>query len=183
MSAGNCGGEFVMQANDELIIRNEQTSDHESITKVVQLAFEKSPYSDQQEHLIVQALRSSGALSVSIIAQANGEIVGFAGASQVQISDGSEHWYALGPIAVIPGSQKQGIGSMLLDEVLYRLKMMGASGCVVLGDPDFYSRFGFEPDQRLAFADFDPELFQSLRFNDNLAQGEVSYHPAFYSQN
>jgi len=118
-----------------------------------------------------------------MVAQANGRIVGFAGTSPVQISNGAKHWFGLAPIAVLPVAQKQGIGSMLLDEILYRLKSGGAAGCVVLGEPDFYCRFGFEPDQRLVFANFDPAFFQSIRFNDNLPRGEVSYHPAFYSQN
>lgn len=171
-----------MQASNELIIRREQLSDYDEIEQVIQLAFEDAPYSAQQEHLIVQTLRSAGALNPGIVAQVSADIIGFAGVSPVQISDGAAHWYGLGPIAVLPGFQGQGVGSMLVDDILSRLKSMGAAGCVVLGDPDFYGRFGFETDQRLEFANFDPELFQSIRFNDNLAQGEITYHPAFYSQ-
>lgn len=171
-----------MQADNELIIQRERPSDHDEITQVIQLAFNDAPYSDQQEHLIVQALRDAGALELAIIARIGSDIVGFAAISPVQISDGAEQWYGLGPIAVLPGFQGQGIGSMLVDEALSGLKARGTAGCVVLGDPDFYSRFGFEPDRRLEFANFDPEFFQSIRFDNSPAQGEVTYHPAFYSQ-
>ena len=171
-----------MQADNELIIQKERSSDQDKINQVIQLAFKDAPYSDQQEHLIVQALRHAGALDLAIIARIGSGIVGFAAISPVQISDGAEQWYGLGPIAVLPDFQKQGIGSMLVDEVLSGLKTRGAAGCVVLGDPDFYCRFGFEPDRRLEFANFDPELFQSIRFDNSPAQGEVTYHPAFYSQ-
>ncbi|MEQ9021649.1 MAG: N-acetyltransferase, partial [Pseudomonadales bacterium] len=141
-----------MLASNELIIRREQPSDYDEIKQVIQLAFEDAPYSAQQEHLIVQTLRSAGALNLGIVAQISADIIGFAGISPVQISDGAAHWYGLGPIAVLPRFQGQSVGSMLVDDILSRLKSRGAAGCVVLGDPDFYGRFGFEPDQRLEFA-------------------------------
>lgn len=169
----------------ELIIRSEHPDDIEDIANVIQLAFADSPYSDQQEHLIVDNLRRADALHLAVIAQSNSnhQIVGFAGISPVGISDGASNWYGLGPVAVLPEAQGEGIGSMLIEELLLRLKLRGASGCVVLGDPEYYGRFGFIADEVLSFADFDPVLFQSIRFNDSLAQGEVSYHSAFYSSN
>lgn len=170
-----------MGMEDELILRLEQPEDIDDIDKVIRLAFADTPYSDQQEHLIVDNLRRACALNLSLIALINNRIVGFAGTSPVEISDGSSAWYGLGPVAVLPEVQREGIGSMLVEEILHRLKLSGAAGCVVLGDPDYYRRFGFSPDDSLSFADFDPELFQSIRFNDTLAHGEVSYHAAFYS--
>ncbi len=170
-----------MESGQELIIRLEQPDDIGDIAKVIQQAFADSPYSDQQEHLIVDNLRRADALNLSVVAVINNQIVGFAGTSPVGISGGSSDWYGLGPVAVLPDTQGEGIGSMLVEEILLRLKITGAAGCVVLGDPDYYRRFGFIPDETLSFADFDPELFQSIRFGDNLTQGEVSYHPAFYT--
>lgn len=167
----------------ELIIRSERPDDIEDIANVIQLAFADSPYSDQQEHLIVDNLRRADALHLAVIAQSKHQIVGFAGISPVEISDGASNWYGLGPVAVLPNAQGEGVGSMLIEELLLRLKLSGASGCVVLGDPGYYGRFGFIADEALSFADFDPVLFQSIRFNDSLAQGEVSYHSAFYSPN
>jgi len=170
-----------MGKDDELILRLERPDEIDDIGKVIQLAFANSPYGDQQEHLIVHKLRQAGALSLSLIAIISNRIVGFAGTSPVGISDHSNDWYGLGPVAVLPDLCGKGIGSMLVEEILHRLQLSGAAGCVVLGDPDYYRRFGFSPDDSLSFADFDPELFQSIRFNDTLAHGEVSYHAAFYS--
>ncbi len=170
-----------MGSNDELILRLEQPGDAQEISRVVRLAFENSPHSDQQEHFIVESLRDSGALDPAVIAQINDELVGFAGTSPVQISDGSQGWFGLGPVAVLTDFQGAGIGSMIVDDILSRLRYRGASGCVVLGDPDFYSRFGFEPDRQLVFPGFDPEYFQIIRFDESPAHGNVLYHPAFYS--
>ena len=87
----------------------------------------------------------------------------------------------------MPEMQNQGIGGMLIEECLYRLEHAGASGCVVLGEPEYYCRFGFEPNPRLTFEDVPPEYFQAIDLSGSDPDsteptGAVTYHSAFYAQ-
>ncbi len=77
--------------------------------------------------------------------------------SPVQISLGEKNWYGLGPISVAPNKQGHGIGSLLINSSLEKLKKSGAKGCVVLGDPKYYSRFGFKESPDLKLAGVTPE--------------------------
>lgn len=116
---------------------------------------------------------------MSLVAEEEGEIVGHVAISPVSISDGASGWYGLGPISVSPELQRQGVGSRLMKEVLLRLKGMGASGCVLVGDPAFYSRFGFKPEPTLVLPDIPPEYFQAMSFVQPLPQGIVKFNDAF----
>ncbi len=166
-------------------IRCERKADHEAITAVVRAAFVDHPHSDQTEHAIVQALRRHDALTLSLVAEvAPAEIapaiVGHIAFSPVTISDGTEHWYGLGPVAVVPGNQGRGIGSALVRAGLERLVGLGAAGCVLLGEPAYYQRFGFEANPCLSFAGAPPAYFMSrLLGGDAVPAGEVTYHRAF----
>ncbi|MDH5178175.1 MAG: N-acetyltransferase, partial [Gammaproteobacteria bacterium] len=86
----------------------------------------------------------------------------------------------LGPISVKPEKQGRGIGSELMKAALTKLEEMGAFGCVVVGDPDFYHRFGFAANTRLVFPGVPAEYFMSLSFKADSPQGEVTYHESFY---
>ncbi len=68
---------------------------------------------------------------------------------------------------------------MLMNRALKRLRALGADGCVLLGDPNYYKRFGFSPDDRLVLPDVPPEYFQVIAFNDHVPCGNVTYHYAF----
>ena len=93
--------------------------------------------------------------------------------------DGAKDWYGLGPVAVAPRDQGHGVGSALIRAGLAELAERGAAGCVVLGEPDYYGRFGFRNDGELRYADAPPQYFQSLPFGDDAPKGEVRYHPSF----
>ena len=123
------------------------------------------------------ALRSAGALTVSLVAEQEGELFGHVAFSPVTIGQEDRGWFGLGPVAVQPGHQNRGIGSKLIEAGLAQLRSSGASGCVVLGEPEYYARFGFRADPRLTFPGPPPEYFQALRWSDHSAQGEVAYHP------
>lgn len=163
-------------------IRKERTGDAERIHDVTARAFQDVPHTDHTEQFIVKALRQVGALSVSLVAEEGGEIVGHVAISPVDISDGSTGWYGLGPVSVLPEHQRGGIGSRLVETALAELEQRGASGCVVLGDPAYYRRFGFRVVDGLVLPGVPVEYFQALSFNGNLAQGEVAYHEAFSAQ-
>ncbi|MCX7178247.1 MAG: N-acetyltransferase [Proteobacteria bacterium] len=149
------------------------------ITRINEIAFKSHPHSEQTEHFIVLALRNAGALSLSLVAERSGQLIGHVAFSPVQFSDGSARWYGLGPVAVLPELQHQGIGKALIDSGLAALRALGASGCVVLGDPAYYGRFGFKSRPNCVFEGVPAEYFQSLSFGPHSAAGTVSYHEAF----
>lgn len=160
-------------------IRKEQPGDVQSIHEVTVAAFLEAPHTDHTEQFIVKALRESGALSVSLVAEEEGHIVGHVALSPVAISGGADRWYGLGPISVLPKHQGQGIGSKLMNAAIQELKNVNANGCVLLGDPDYYHRFGFKPAEGLVLPGVPPEYFQALLLQGRSPQGTVTYHEAF----
>ena len=163
-----------------MIVRPEQTSDIDVIRTLTETAFRTAPHAAGTEHLIIDRLRAAGALTLSLVAEADGAIAGHVAFSPVTISDGSAGWYGLGPISVDPARQGEGIGTRLVREGLERLKALGAAGCVLLGDPAYYGRFGFSADPKLVLEGVAPEYFQRVAFSPVYGGGTVSYHPAFY---
>ena len=161
-------------------IRAEQSSDIEEIEKITQVAFQQIEYSSHTEHLIVNALRSRQQLSLSLVALDGGQIVGHVAVSPVRLSSNDANWYGLGPISVLPQYQGKGIGQQLVHEVLRQLKNSGAHGCVLLGDPHYYQKFGFRADSRLVLANVPAEYFQMMSFKTTVPQAEVFYDDAFY---
>jgi len=163
----------------KIVIREESPFDVAAIHAVTMMAFLNAPHTDRTEQFIVDALRKAGALSISLVAEQAGAILGHVAVSPVTVSDGSSEWYRLGPISVIPEVQGHGIGSLLMKEALQRLREKGAAGCVLLGDPAYYSRFGFKAVPELVLPDVPPEYFQALAFGSSLPRGIVTYHEAF----
>lgn len=157
----------------------ETPRDREAIYALTQDAFKDHPHSQHTEGRIIDALREAGALTLSLAAWDGDEMVGHVAFSPVAVSDGSRDWYGLGPLAVRPDRQRRGVGAALLQEGLARLRAQGAAGCVVLGDPDYYGRFGFVATPGLTYPGVPPEYFMALAFT-RPAQGEVAYHAAFY---
>jgi putative acetyltransferase len=163
-------------------IRLEKPSDIATIHQVTATAFLNAPHTDHTEQFIVDALRDSGALSVSIVAEDSAKIVGHVALSAVTITDGSVDWYGLGPISVIPTEQSKGIGSALMHAALKELNNLNANGCVLLGDPGFYRQFGFEPIEGLVLADVPAEYFQAVLLQGVRPTGAVTYHEAFLAK-
>ena len=163
-------------------IRLEKASDIESIHTTTIAAFLDAPHTDHTEQFIVDALRDSGALSVSLIAEDASKIVGHVALSPVTVSDGSKKWYGLGPISVVPTEQGKGIGAKLMHAAITELNNINANGCVLLGDPDYYRRFGFEPIDGLVLPDVPPEYFQAVLLQGVFPTGIVTYHKSFSAQ-
>jgi putative acetyltransferase len=162
-----------------LTIRPEAPEDIAVIEAVTESAFLNAPHTDHNEQFILAGLREAEALTISLVAEMEGVIVGSVAVSPVSISDGNLGWFGLGPVSVIPKWQGRGIGSELMREVLKRLSEQGASGCVVLGDPSYYQRFGFVNDTNLVLPDVPPEYFMALSFRLPTPSGTVAYHHAF----
>jgi putative acetyltransferase len=163
----------------QITTRSATDADVTEIHTVTTAAFLDAEHRSGTEQYIVAALREAGQLSVSLVAEIDGRIAGHVAVSPVKISDGSEGWYGLGPISVLPAFQRQGVGSRLMQSALAALRERGARGCVLLGDPAYYRRFGFAPDARLMLPGVPPQYFQVLPFGDAVPAGTVAYHAAF----
>ena len=160
-------------------IRSETPADIEAIAAVTKAAFETLAISEHTEQYIVEALRAADALTVSLVAERAGRVVGHIAFSPVTISDGTSGWYGLGPVSVLPEYQRQGIGAALIREGLAELKRLGARGCCLVGHPDYYPRFGFEHPADLTVEGVPPEAFFVLPLDGPVPHGTVGFHEAF----
>lgn len=162
-----------------IVIRNEEPADTPHIARLVADAFRTAPHTSGTEQHIVAALRQAHALTVSLVAEADGELAGHVAISPVTTTAGDRGWFGLGPIAVAPAHQGQGIGTRLLHAALDQIRAAGASGCVVLGNPAFYTRFGFVREDALVLPGVPQECFLARTFTGTAASGTVAYHEAF----
>ena len=162
-----------------MLIRDELPTDETAIAALIAAAFRDVPVSHQTEPFIIAALRRAGALTVSLVAEEAGHIVGQAAFSPIEIDGKPSDWYGLGPISVAPERQRCGIGSALMEEGLGRLHGLGAGGCMLVGDPAWYRRFGFHNEPRLKLPGVPPEVFMILPLGKVVPDGKVAFHPAF----
>jgi putative acetyltransferase len=162
-------------------IRLERPEDETTIHALTEAAFKGRPFSDGTEAEVIDSLRSAGALALSLVATEGDEILGHVAFSPVSINDGAGDWYGLGPVSVWPDHQRTGLGQALIREGLRRLQLMSAGGCVLLGDPAYYRRFGFESDPDFYNLGAPPGAFQHLTLTGSRPSGEVSFHPAFHA--
>ncbi|WP_309085530.1 N-acetyltransferase [Chelativorans sp.] len=160
-------------------IRSELPGDVDGIRAVTTAAFQSAEHSSGTESAIIDALRDAGALSISLVALVDDELVGHVAVSPITVNGEDHGWAGLGPVSVLPDRQKQGIGDALIRKGLETLKADGARGCVVLGDPAYYRRFGFEHDAHLRLDGVPPEFFMQLTFEGETPAGTVAYHLAF----
>jgi putative acetyltransferase len=163
----------------KLIIRKESDADVTAITDVTVAAFKSLEVSGHSEQFIIEALRAANALTLSLVAELDGRVIGHIAFSPVTISDGTQNWYGLGPVSVLPELQRQGVGKALIEEGLSRLKDMNAQGCCLVGHPDYYRKFGFENVEGLVCEGVPREVFFALSFDGDMPQGEVAFHEAF----
>lgn len=162
-----------------VLVRPEVTSDVADVRHVNIEAFRDHPISRQTEHLIVDTLRAAGALVVSLVAVWEDRVVGHIALSKAIIGSSANGWYLLGPIAVLPSLQGHGIGSVLVEAGLEELRARVAVGCVLVGDPGFYSRFGFSTFPGLVHDGVPQEYVLALPFTDDEPAGSVRAHEAF----
>jgi len=106
----------VPSLHNRMIIKGEKPSDIEAIAEVTKVAFEDHSFSQQTEHFIIRDLRAAGALTISLVAEVDGRVVGHIAFSPVTISDGTTNWYALGPVSVLPDYQGCRIGTALVSK-------------------------------------------------------------------
>lgn len=162
-------------------IREERKEDFEGVRRVNEGAFGQPAEAD-----LVDALRSGGAVTVSLVAEVKGLIVGHILFSPVTVQGADDlKAVGLGPMAVLPEHQRRGIGSLLIRKGLEYCRKAGIQAVVVLGHPDYYPRFGFRCAStwsvRCEFEAPD-EAFLAIELTPNALSGKagmVRYHPAF----
>jgi putative acetyltransferase len=170
---------FLASMNLKVAVRSETDADAGAIAEVTAAAFRTLEISNHTEQFIISALRAAKALTVSLVAEVDGRVVGHIAFSPVAISDGTRNWYGLGPVSVLPAYQRQGIGKALMQEGLSRLKNMNAQGCCLVGHPDYYGKFGFKNMPGLVLEGVPQEFFLALSFDGHTPQGAVTFHDAF----
>jgi predicted N-acetyltransferase YhbS len=160
-------------------IRPERPEDADSIHAVTIGAFMDAPHTSHTEQFVVRELRRANQLAVSLVAAFGGQVVGHVAVSPVTISDGTGDWFGLGPVSVVPQHQRRGLGSRLVREALVRLRALGGRGCVLVGEPAYYGRFGFRAEPGLVLPGIPPHYFQALCLAGPMPAGLVTFHPAF----
>lgn len=165
-------------------IRQENQKDYEEVYRVVKTAFETAEHSDGNEHDLVVALRNSDSFipELSLVAVKEDKIVGYIIFTKIKIENHEE--IALAPLAVLPEYQKQGIGSMLIEQGHKIAKKLGYHYSIVLGSENYYPKFGYIPAIQYGIqAPFDVanENFMALKLNatDTEIKGVVQYAKEF----
>jgi putative acetyltransferase len=162
-----------------MIVRPESPRDVEARRRVNIEAFRDHAFGRQTEHLIVEALRAADALDVSLVAEVDGSVVGHIAFSPARVGDSAPGWYLLGPVAVLPDFQGEGIGRALVEAGLDALCSRGAHGCALVGEPAFHTRFGFAQVPGVRWPGVPNENVLCLRMAGPAPRGEVSCHAAF----
>lgn len=162
-----------------MLIRGERPSDESAIHDLTVRAFKPMSYSDGTEASIIRLLRQSGHLTLSIVAEDHGTIIGHVAFSPVTIDGVHGGWFGLGPIAVEPARQRSGIGKALIFKGLETLKERGAAGVALIGDPSVYSCAGFERDGTLHYKDIDTRFVLRVVFSGPVPKGELRFADAF----
>jgi putative acetyltransferase len=164
-----------------VIVRAEEKRDHVAVRAVNEAAF-GSP----AEARLVDVLRAQATPVLSFVAVDHDAIVGHILFSPVELpGHAALRLMGLAPMAVMPGRQREGIGSLLVEEGLRACRRLGTDAVVVMGHPDFYSRFGFAtaswfgirsvydaPDEAFRLVELEPGRLRG-------AGGTVRYHSAF----
>ena len=165
--------------NPKIIIRNEIDADVDAITEVTVAAFKTLEISNHTEQFIIEALRAVKALTVSLVAEIDSRVIGHVAFSPVTISDGTQNWYGLGPVSVLPQYQRNGVGKALIQQGLSRLKDLNAKGCCLVGHPDYYRKLGFKNVSGLVHEGVPQEVFLAMSFDGQIPQGTVAFHEGF----
>lgn len=164
-------------------IRIENARDPEELAAIREV--NRAAFGGSEESDLVENIRASGRLLLSLVAEVERQVVGHILFSRMWIESQSSHWeaVALAPIAVSPGHQGKGIGSRLVLEGLDLLRSQGERIVIVVGHADYYPRFGFSTEKANSIeSPFPRDVFMALELETGAlkdVQGSVKYPPAF----
>lgn len=133
-----------MHTHSEVLIRTEAPADILAVDRLL-----KSTFATEAEANLVMKLRENGHRTLSLVACSDeGEVIGYVMFSPVTLEGEDLNWQGLAPLAVSEAYRKKGIAADLVREGLDSLLEFGYPACVVLGDPAYYGRFGFEASEK-----------------------------------
>jgi putative acetyltransferase len=154
--------------------RDEDARDSRAVYRAVSSAFGRSAEAE-----LIEALRKAGDSIISLVADEDGEIVGHVLLSRMNAPFPA---LALAPVSVIPTRQRRGLGSTLIELAVNRARNGGWAAIFVLGDPNYYQRFGFEREAAAGFTSpYAGPHFMALKLSQSLSAstGELGHPPAF----
>ncbi len=178
----NACNEEIIEGKTEtrrIIIRAEKKQDSDAIGTVIKNAFAGRDYSTNNEDEFIDALRMAGALSVALVAERDSEVAGYIAFSPITIDEKDVRWFCMALLSVSPNLQKQGIGTQLVKAGLDELKQLGGVGCVLLGDPGYYGRFGFAAREELTLEGAPPRILFGFPFRGECATRKCAISPSF----
>ncbi|MFP4003283.1 MAG: GNAT family N-acetyltransferase, partial [Alphaproteobacteria bacterium] len=155
-----------MRGRTGIILRAEEPGDRPVIRAVTEAAF-----GTREEAYLIDALHAGGDVVVSLVAETEGRIAGHVLLSRLA---SPERCLALAPVSVAPGLQGAGVGSALIREALSRAAAAGYEAVFVLGEPAYYTRFGFSPDAAAPFeTDYPKDYFMALELKPGTLAGKA----------
>ncbi len=162
-----------------MLIRTEAPADILTIDRLV-----KSAFPTEAEANLVMKLRENSNLTLSLVACSDeGEVIGHVMFSPVTLNGEHLNWQGLAPISVKEEFRGQGIAKALVEEAHSTLRDFGYPVVAVLGDPEFYAKFGYQYDERFTCPWEVPEgVFRVIELVEgSLAsqQGLIEYSPEF----
>lgn len=173
-----------------LAIREEKYSDQKAVFDLIEQAFRSMEKSDHREQLLVERLRKSQAFipQLSLIAEFNSKVIGHILLTKITIVDGDKSFesLALAPLAVLPKFQNKSIGGRLILSAHQKAKELGYKSIVVIGHPDYYPKFGYQPAKKFNIElpfDVDEEKCLAVELVENGLKGvsgKVEYPQEFY---
>ncbi|MDZ7693766.1 MAG: N-acetyltransferase [Balneolaceae bacterium] len=164
---------------DRLTVRPEKVQDIERINQIIRSAFKEISYSNQKEHLLVSDLRQNNALTLSLVAERDNEILGHIAFSEVTIDDKFMFWYGLAPVSVDPEYQNQGVGSTLIEYWSIQPAKAWFQWLRIGGRTGLLQPFGFQHQNNLTCERVLEEYFLMQSFNEEIPSGRVKYHQLF----
>jgi putative acetyltransferase len=169
-----------------MLIRRETPADRAAIHALHSEAFRREPGVTPVEAPLVDELRAEGDIvgALSLVAVRDGEVVGHVCCSRARVGEDTTAAVGLGPLGVLPAHQAAGVGSALMHAVLGAADALGCGLVVLLGEPAYYSRFGFVTASTLSITAPEPswgEYFQvrTLSGYQSTHAGAFEYAPAF----
>ena len=167
-----------------ITIRQEKPEDYEQVFELVKRAFSEMEHADGDEHHMVNRLRQSSGFvpELSLVAEADGMIVGHILFTQTQIGDMTQ--LVLAPVAVLPEYQRKGIGGHLIQEGHRIAKELGYEFVVLVGHEHYYPRFGYRLAKEFGFSlsiEVPEECFMAINLlgKDTVPGGLVRFAPEF----
>lgn len=167
----------------DVLVRPERPEDRQAIFDVTQRAFAPMPYAGGDEQLLPDRFRDANALALSLVAEKDGRVMGQITLTPATPADRSTGWYAIGPVSVEPAIQHQGVGSLLIRAAIAWMREQGGTGCVLVGNPEYYSRFGFHRFPSLTPTGEPAEFYQMLSLDGREPDVVVHFHPLYYGEN